>query len=48
MTENHDLLVDCNLYGCIYNDDGACGYRRADLQIPYMRACGYGPEGDCE
>lgn len=31
--------MECNLYGCIYNDDGYCRYNNAAIQIREARAC---------
>lgn len=32
-------MNNCDLHGCIYNEDGVCGYADADIQIPYNQAC---------
>lgn len=29
----------CELYGCIYNNDGECEYKNATIQNPYYQAC---------
>lgn len=29
----------CELYGCIYNEDGRCGFDSAPIQIPSSCAC---------
>ena len=31
--------MECELYGCIYNEDGSCAYNRAPIQIREARAC---------
>ena len=31
--------MECELRGCLYNDDGYCGYNSAELKIPYAKAC---------
>ena len=32
-------MTECELYGCLYNEDGRCGYDNATLKFPYARAC---------
>ena len=29
----------CELYGCIYNEDGNCGYDSSAIKIPSACAC---------
>lgn len=29
----------CELYGCLYNEDGYCQYDNATLKFPYVRVC---------
>lgn len=29
----------CDFYGCIYNDDGKCGYDKATIKNPYVCGC---------
>lgn len=31
--------MECELYGCIYNEDGRCVYENSSLKFPYARAC---------
>ena len=31
--------MECELYGCLYNEDGFCGYDNANLKFPYAMAC---------
>ena len=37
LTEN--TYSPCNLYGCIYNKEGKCGYDSASIKIPSACAC---------
>ena len=32
-------MAECELYGCLYNEDGRCKYDNAILKFPYARAC---------
>lgn len=31
--------MHCELFGCIYNDDGECMYNQAPIKIREARAC---------
>lgn len=31
--------MECELFGCIYNDGGYCNYNNAEIKISYARAC---------
>lgn len=35
---NHQIF-DCELFGCVYNEDGTCRYCGSDIRIPEARAC---------
>lgn len=32
-------MFECELYGCLYNEDGRCNYENATLKFPYVCAC---------
>lgn len=32
-------MIPCELYGCLYNEDGRCGYENATLKFPCYCAC---------
>lgn len=32
-------MNECEYFGCLYNEDGKCGYSSAPLQFPSCRAC---------
>lgn len=32
-------MNNCDLHGCIYNEDGECVYDNSDIKIPYNMAC---------
>ena len=32
-------MAQCELYGCLYNEDGHCNYDNANLKFPCARAC---------
>lgn len=33
------IIMPCDLFGCPYNEDGACGYNKASIKIREARAC---------
>lgn len=32
-------MYECDLYGCLYNDNGECNFRNATIKEPYYQAC---------
>lgn len=32
-------MEDCDLFGCLYNEDGKCTYKDAVIQEPFYQAC---------
>lgn len=32
-------MKSCELYGCIYNEDGICKYNEAPIKVEYAQAC---------
>ena len=31
--------MPCELFGCVYNDDGYCNYNNAKIKVSQARAC---------
>ena len=32
-------MNECDLYGCVYNDDGECCYDNSDIKVFSQTAC---------
>lgn len=32
-------MKSCELYGCIYNENGICKYHAASVKLEYAQAC---------